>query len=88
MTDELYVAQAELQLLRLNFDRLAESSEAQEAEIKRLRGRVESDGETITRMIATQKQFREAGKAALDDMEDGNDADAHLILKHNFGPKP
>jgi len=37
MTDELRTAQAELQLLRLNFDRLAESSEVLATEIERLR---------------------------------------------------
>ena len=64
MTDELRTAQADLQLLRLNFDRLAESSEELATEIERL---------------------RTAGKAALDDIDGGNDASAHLILKHNFG---
>ncbi len=31
------------------------------------------------------ERLRTAGKAALNDIDGGNDASAHLILKHNFG---
>ena len=31
------------------------------------------------------ERLRNAGKAALNDIDGGNDASAYLILKHNFG---